>query len=100
MRQSLVVILLVGDLGREFSRCHAERGLIRGIAFAENDQSDIIREQPIQQRHKNLETFFLHHASDHSENRTMRRWGEIHLCETSIAANLLAPKRARIVLRW
>src|SRR5205823_796918 len=39
-------------------------------------------------------------ASDHSENRTMRRRREIHLCEQSIAANLLAPKRARVVLRW
>src|SRR6266446_3927537 len=100
MRQSLVVILLVGELSREFARCHGERGLIGGIAFAKNDQSDIIREQPIEQRPKNFETFFLHHASDHSKNRTMRRRREIHLCEQSIATNLLAPKRARIVLRW
>src|SRR3984893_5174224 len=100
MRQSLIVTLLVGTLRREFARCDGERGLIRGIAFAKNDQSDIIREQPIQQRHKNLETFFLYHASDHSKNRTVRRRREIRLCEQSIATNLLSPKRARIVLHW
>src|SRR6267143_6806091 len=100
MRQSLIVTLLVGKLRREFARGDGERSLIRRIAFAKNDQSNIIREQPIQQRHKNLETFFLHHASDHSKNRTMRRRREIHLREQSIAANLLAPKRARLVLRW
>src|SRR5207253_11183013 len=72
MRQFLVVIFLVGKLGRKFSGCDGESGFICGIAFSENDQADIVPKKSIEKRHENLEAFLLNNQSHHTKDRPAR----------------------------
>src|SRR5262245_47822656 len=97
MRQFLVVIFLVGKLGRKFPGCDSQRGFICGIAFSENDQADIVPKKSIEKRHENLESFLVNHTSDHSEDRAVRRRLELYFFEERLAANLFPPKPPRVV---
>ena len=71
-----IIALLIGKFRGKLASGDGQRRLIRGIAFSENDQADIIRKQPIEKRHKNLEPFFLNDACDHSVNRPDRIRGQ------------------------
>jgi hypothetical protein len=42
VRHFLVIIFLVSKLGWEFSGCDRKRGFKRRVAFAENDQANIV----------------------------------------------------------
>src|SRR5206468_810770 len=97
MRQFLVVIFLVGKLGRKFSSRDSERGFICGIAFSENDQADIIPKKSIEKRHENLESFLLNNPSNHSEDRAARGGLELYFFKERLAANLFPPKAPRVV---
>src|SRR5207244_11629761 len=88
----------IRELGPEFSRSDSESGFIGRIAFAENDQADIIAKKSVEKRHENLETFFLDHASDHPEDWSARFRCELHLPYQGFATLLLSAKCARVLM--
>jgi len=51
VREFFVVILLICELVWEFSRGDGESGFIGRIAFAEDNQTDVISKKSIQNRH-------------------------------------------------
>ena len=73
-----MVILLVCKLVWEFSRGDCESSFIGWVAFAENNQADVIPKQPIKNRHKNFEALFLNYPSHHAKDRAVRRRCEFH----------------------
>src|SRR5439155_7808401 len=54
VREFLVVILLVCELAWESSRGNSQSSFVGRIAFAKNDQADVVPKKPIEKRHKNL----------------------------------------------
>src|SRR5438045_5186307 len=71
----------------------------RRVAFAQNNQSHVIRQQTIEERGENSKAFFGDHACDHSENRTARRGGELEIRKQGVATDHFAPQFVGIVMR-
>src|ERR1700730_4600461 len=72
VRAFFVVVSAIGELGWKLSCRDSERGFVSGIALTENDETNVVRQQSVEQRDKNVETFFGNDPSDHSKNRTAR----------------------------
>ena len=87
MRQRLVVRSAISKLRRIFSGRDGERRFIRGVAFAEDNQTHIVREQAIKQRHEQIESLFRDEARHHSENRSCGRGREREPVEQQVAAD-------------
>ena len=56
-------------------------GFVTGVALAENDQSDIVGEQPVEQRHEEVESFFRDKTRHHSKHRAGRSGGKTESIE-------------------
>src|SRR5205823_10897517 len=67
-----------------------ESGFEAGIAFAENDQADVIREHAIEQRGENAKAFFRDYARNHSKNRSTRCRRKPHFGQKNVATNHFA----------
>src|SRR4029077_3365000 len=72
VRAFFIVDFSVSKPLREFSRRDGERRFVGRIAFAQNDEPNVVSKKSIEQRHQNIETFFTDDARDHSENRAAR----------------------------
>src|SRR5437763_5272574 len=100
MCELLIVILLIRELGRKFSSRESQGGFVSGIAFTQNDQTNVVPKKPIKERHKNLEAFFFNDASDHAEHRSAARDIELHLFQQCIPASLFSSKLSPMVGGW
>ena len=98
MRALFVVTSAISELGGKLSSGDSERGFVGRIAFAENDQANVVREQAIQNRDENVETFFTDYAGDHSENRPARRGVQSQTIQQRVTAKLFSPKFRRGVI--
>src|SRR6266536_501280 len=99
VREFFVVILLICEFVWEFSRGDGESGFIGRVAFAENNQADVIPKKSIQKRHKNLEALFLNNPGHHAKDWTVRRRCEFHFFQQRVTAGLFSPQPSAIVLR-
>src|SRR4029077_1305686 len=99
VRHFLVIIFLVGKLRWKFSGCDRKRSFKGSVAFAENDQANIVPKQAIEERHQDFETFFLDYATYHSENWTARSGREVNLLQKRLTTDFLSTEAFRIVAR-
>ncbi len=72
MRAFFIIDLSISKFSRKLSRRDRERRFIGRIALAENDETDIVRKEPVEQWHENVETFFAHDPRHHSKHRSAR----------------------------
>src|ERR1700730_570346 len=74
MSELLIVGPSVDELGGELPGGHGQSGFVTALTFAEDDETNVIGEQPIQNRHENGKTLLFDDAGNHSKHRTA--WGE------------------------
>ena len=98
MCQFFVVILLISELTREFSRRDGQRGFVSRIAFTENEEANIIPEKAIEQRHQNLEALFLDDPGHHAPDWTAGRRRELHFLQQRVPANLFSLQLSHVVV--
>jgi hypothetical protein len=89
--ESFIVMAAISELCRITPGSNGESGFEPGIAFAENDKADIVREHAIEQWGENAKTLFRDHARNHSKNRSTRCRRKAHVGKESVATNHFAP---------
>src|ERR1041385_9370459 len=90
MRERFVVMTAIGELRGILARGDGERGFVAGVAFAEDDQSDVVGEKPVEQRHNKIEAFFRNEARHHSEDWSRWCGSEAKPVEQQIATDSFA----------
>src|SRR5205085_827683 len=98
VRQRFVVMTAIGELRWVLARGNGERGLVPGVAFAEDDQPDVVGEKAVEQRHEEIEPLFGNESRYHSEDGPARRRGKTQSVEKQIAADRFALKIPRTEL--
>ena len=95
MRERLLHALPVGETPRVALARDEKLALIRGVAFAENDQPHIIREQPVEQRQQQVDALLLRQPRDDRQHRPARRRHQPARREQRLAARLFPSERLR-----
>src|SRR6266566_7726653 len=92
MSQPFIEMTTIGESCWIAAGSDGKSSFERRVAFAQNNQTHVIRQQAIEERGENSKTFFGDHACDHSENRTARRGGELEIREQGVATDHFAPQ--------
>src|SRR5688500_10154748 len=100
MGETLIHALAIGEPFRVPAAGNDQLPLVTGISLAEDDQTGVAGQHPVDRRQEEVDPLLLRESGNHRENGSSRFRSETEFLEEGGAAGGLARKVARSISLW